>query len=360
MISNNMNRLKTIPILVTVILSSVACSEWTEPQSIEIHVPTLKNDSPELYQAYMQSLRDYKSSEHKIMITKFENQSTAPKGQGEHLISIPDSVDYVILNNPDNLSEMIVSEMKELINDRGTKTLYTISYDKMESGYVSYKEAWELAHGETSGAEVQGEVMKTFNEYMSDSTDMALSLISKYGYHGINIELNSSSPLSMTEEEKSLAKASHEIFFGKINAWHDANPEASLLFEGAPQNVLVPDILKKVKYITVPALSANSADRLSYEISFASHADIPMDRFIIGVTAVSLYNKDDERGYFVTLDEEGNRVRAIVGAAEWVLLEDPDYIKSGIMVSNAQFDYYNFKKVYSNIREAIQIMNPSF
>ena len=120
------------------------CSEWTEPQSVEIKVPTLESQNPELYAQYLQSLREYRSSDHKVMIAKFDNVPGAPSGRAEHLNCLPDSVDYVILNNPDNLSDAMVTEMDEIRQEKGMKTMYTVSYDTIEDEYILLLQLIEL------------------------------------------------------------------------------------------------------------------------------------------------------------------------------------------------------------------------
>ena len=73
-----------------------SCSDWTETESVTIKYPDLKTDAPELYEQYMQSLREYRGSDHKVVIAKFDNKLTAPSGQAEHINALPDSIDYVM------------------------------------------------------------------------------------------------------------------------------------------------------------------------------------------------------------------------------------------------------------------------
>jgi hypothetical protein len=42
----------------------VACDDWTETESLDIHRPTLEEQNPELHAQYMQALRDYKARDH--------------------------------------------------------------------------------------------------------------------------------------------------------------------------------------------------------------------------------------------------------------------------------------------------------
>lgn len=78
----------------------VACDDWTETESLDIHRPTLEEQNPELHAQYMQALRDYKARDHKVVFAQIDNPSTAPSQRSEHIKTLPDSVDYIVLKNP--------------------------------------------------------------------------------------------------------------------------------------------------------------------------------------------------------------------------------------------------------------------
>lgn len=97
-------------------------------------------------------------------------------------------MDYVILNNPDNLSRTILSEMKEIRQDKGMKTLYAVNYDAIEDEYAVYVEEWNATHtpevpdeGEETQDAESGEVAETpeepaeqpqsFDEFLGERTD---------------------------------------------------------------------------------------------------------------------------------------------------------------------------------------------
>ena len=180
------------------------CSEWTEPESVKINVPTLESQNPELYAQYLQSLKEYRDSEHKVMIAKFDNVPGAPAGRAEHINCLPDSVDYVILNNPDNLSMTILSEMKEIRQDKGMKTMYAVNYDAIEDEYAVYVEEWNATH------------TPEVDEFLGERTDYYLSLCDKYGYDGIVAGYTGIFPESLQEDAKAELLASQTVFFDKI------------------------------------------------------------------------------------------------------------------------------------------------
>lgn len=344
-----------------------SCSDWTETESVKIKYPDLKTDAPELYEAYTRSLREYRDSDHKVAIAKFANKSTAPAGQGEHLNALPDSIDYVILQNPDNLSEAMQSEMQEVRSEKGMKVLYEISYADIISAYKSYVEAWNASHptpaeGEEETPSDPSDTLVAQNPYVKAAVKDQLQLFGKYGYDGINVSFTSQNPLSVTEENKPALAESQEAFLGGIKEWRAANAGALFFYEGTPQYLLSEDtsLVDGADYIIIPAESQLNVYGFTYLVNQALRfGNIPSDRFVIGVTTVSLEDNGSTDGTFIDKDDNGNELTAITGAAYWAAMKTSAFTKAGICISNVQNDYYNIQFVYPNVRKAIAIMNPS-
>lgn len=374
-IENNISCLSGAVASAMTLFLFAGCSEWTEPESVKINVPTLESQNPELYAQYLQSLRDYRSSEHKVMVTKYDNKATAPVGQAEHLNALPDSVDYVILMNPDELSDAVVSEMSEIREEKGTMTLYTVSYDTIEDEYAAYLDEWNAAHvpegGETGTPEGESETgedtpsepqeqPENFADFLGDRTDRLLSLTDKYGYDGINVAYTGIFPGSLQDEAKSELLAHQTVFFDKIKAWQSSHTDKLMFFEGMPINILYDlSFLNDCRYIIVDAIDAVNKEELTMNVYMTVTTGVPTDRMVIGVTTPSLTDPTDDRGLFSATDASGEAVRAVSGAAEWVCEQSGSFVRAGICVENAQNDYYNITKSYKYIREAIQTMNPS-
>lgn len=104
----------TLPALIACLMMLAACSDWTEPESITLRYPSIQEQNPALYTQYLKSLNDFKSSEHAIVIVSMNNLSTAPANQSQHLTALPDSIDYICLNNIFDVNEMHITEMDEV------------------------------------------------------------------------------------------------------------------------------------------------------------------------------------------------------------------------------------------------------
>lgn len=359
----NMNKIaNTISIAAVSAALLVSCSDWTTPQSVEIQHPTAQESNPELYEKYLESLRAYKAGEHQIMIAKFENKNTVPSGRAEHLSCLPDSVDFIILNNADSLSETVCAEMEE-VRIKGTSILYNIDFSVIEAEWKAMLEAEEGQEPEdttqenTEGEEGNGEPsLEEHLAFIGERTDYYISLYAKYGYDGLNVGYKGVSPLSLNQEEKEETTALQEAFFGKIAQWKSENAEAVMMFEGNPENIILrTDILDAASYIIIPALDASTFEEFAIKVSLSAVEGVPSDRFVIGVTTRSVTDATDKNGIFPGVLNES----AVIAAGQWAATVESEYVIGGVCVANAQNDYFNTTLVFQNIRGAIAIMNPS-
>ncbi len=95
-----------ISVILTVACSLmfVACSDWTEPTPVDYNPIFPDEQDHSLYEKYEQSLKEYKNRKHTLMLIRFANNPGTTSGEQDFLRSLPDSVDFVVLTNADNLS----------------------------------------------------------------------------------------------------------------------------------------------------------------------------------------------------------------------------------------------------------------
>lgn len=361
------------PVVAVAALSLAACSDWTETESLDINYPSLEEQNPELYKQYLKALRDYKAVEHKVVFVSMDNTTSAPAQRNEHLTTMPDSVDFICLMNPDNLHPTLAGEFAE-VREKGTRVIYSIDYDAIEKLWEKVLEeeadkpeepvvpaTSEALQGVGEGEPTPEEELELrFLEFCKQQTIDQLNLCAKYGYDGIQVSYTGRAPQVMPDEEKAEYAARQEAFFSNVRTWSATNSGKVLVFEGNPQNLIDKSVLNECDYIVIPALTATSADKMSLAVLMAAEEDVPTDRFVIGVTTPSLTDLSDESGYFSGYEADGKtRVSAIKGAAQWVVSPASGYEKLGISIAHAQNDYFNLTLVYKNIREAVYILNPT-
>ena len=325
-------------------LAIAGCSKWTEQEPVEVLYPTLKDKNPALYAQYMESIREYRATEHPVLIAKFDNKRTAPAGRAEHLNCLPDSVDFVILNNPAELSEANIAEMKEIKEEKAVPTLMEIRYDAI------VKEWEDILAEETEPVETDEQ--DRFIAFAGEKVRAALAVADEYAYDGINVVFNGKNPASLWEEQQVLVKARYDAFLKPVTDW--AGDAKILFFEGNPKHLLTDtDILARAKYIILPCESLQTGRAFDYTVAGVMDRNVPADKFIIGVTALDVTDETAVNGTFT------GGISAIVGAARWTVSPADGFAKKGVCVNHAQFDYYSIRRVYGQIGAAISIMNPS-
>ncbi len=344
--NNIKNSLQAFVLLAFSGLLFASCADWTTPESIEIKTPEVDKT---LYADYLRDLKAYKEGDHKIVMVTFGNKAEMPASQAEHLTVIPDSVDYIILDNPEVLNEAHKKEMVE-VRKKYTHVVYNVNFPAIEAEWNA------MAKEDPELTEEQGLA------YIAEQTNALLALCDEHGFDGITFTYMGRSLASLTEEALAVYNGRQQAFFGAIDAWRNDHTGKDFIFVGNIQYVL-PDnrsFLNSCDYIVLATDMVNNADEITIKALTALSAgdDIPEDRFIAMTQTVRPDDDKEIYGYFGKYDEEGNKVRAIYGCANWVNLPSPSFTRAGLMINNVQNDYYNINKVYSKTREAIAIMNP--
>jgi len=331
-----------------------ACSDWTEIEPVEIEHRNITEENPELYAQYLKSLRAYKKSDHKCMITTFDNSEKVPFNRAQHINVIPDSVDYVSLNHPNDLSEWELEEMAETRTQKGTQFVFTIDFDAIKLKHdLMVIDRQEVVDGLEEGEEVPAE-LPVFNTYLVDSLQASLALVKKYNYDGVIFSYKGKSIMHMSKAEKLEYTAYHNVFIGILNDWNSRNEDKLLIFSGYPQNLLDKTFLPACKYIIVPGTDAGSKFKLNYIIRSANVEGVPNDRFVVAVDMTSLDVADAKTGYWAD-----GETRATKGVSEWLAAEHSEFVFAGMAIQNVSNDYFDDNRVYHNTRNAINTINPS-
>ena len=113
-----------------------SCSDWTEAEHKDFLPPMNQNDP-----AFLTSLRDFKVGEHLVTMMIVRGTSTAPNRQNQHPMSMPDSVDYLLMTDVDDLHPALSDEIAEVRSKKGTRTLNVVDYTTIRSTWDAMKEA---------------------------------------------------------------------------------------------------------------------------------------------------------------------------------------------------------------------------
>lgn len=320
-----------------------ACSEWTEPESLELSTPAFGSEDPEAYAAYLANLREWKTTDHAVVMGSFDNSVSEPTSRAHHITSLPDSLDFVILEQPEPVAWQ-QEEMHRVQADKGTRFLCEIDCRAIEQD-------WEMLQTPAAALTSEEGTPGDFASYAAGVLEQSLNRCSTYGYDGVLVWYSGRSTLHMTQEELEAYAERQEALLAPIEEWLSQNESKHFLFGGDPTTLLDKSLLLGADYLVVDTSAATSVDELTYAVSSCIGSDIPSDRFVVTVQT-ALDSDIDPIGYY------GSQM-ALPLASEWVTWPEDSFTRAGLLIRNIQRDFYNASLIYKYSREAIDRINPS-
>jgi hypothetical protein len=304
------------------------CSEWTQPENLNFRPLTPEEKDPAAYAEYLAAIREYKASEHNVMILTMEGTSEYPSSQNQHIMAMPDSADYVCVKIEDKLHEVIAAEIPAVLEKKGTKTLVSVDHAVINAAWTALEDE-RVDKGEAPGT--QEELAAFFTE----QTEKLVARCNEYGFGGLMV--------SFQGTKAGAAGVAQAAFIEVIKKFHQENPEKELIFRGGARNIIDQEFLKEFKYIIV---IAGEERKLSLLPGRSLGSTAPKDRVIMELTVPSA-------------DEPEQVGMSPVEAATWLWteIENPSFTPRGLCVENAHDDYFCKDMAFKNIRAAITVLN---
>lgn len=350
----------------------ISCSDWTDAER-EVFPEEMTSEE------YYAALRAYKQTDHQIAFGWFGNWTGEGAFMKNSLAGIPDSVDIVsIWGNWSNLTEAQKKDLEFCQKTKGTRfTLCFIItsvgtqitpqevYDTWEEkGYSSEQEAvndfWEWPENESDEAAVEASIRK----YASAIADT----ITKYGYDGFDIdyEPNYGNNGNIVDDDDRMF-----IFVDELGKYFGPKSGTGklLLIDGEPQSITSrPEIGHYFDYFVIQAYNASGDSNLDRRLingGVAGPGLIQTYGEELGeerVTNMTIMTENFEAvdaamngGYNYT-DRYGNTMKSLEGMARWQ--PSNGFRKGGVGTYHMEAEYGTTPE-YKNLRNAIQIMNPS-
>lgn len=323
----------------------VSCD--TDIESVKLNEPDIAKQNSELYNTYLSNLRTYKASAHKAVFGWFDNSVKTPASQGQNIVAVPDSLDYLVITTPENLNAREYTEIGTILDTKGTRTLYEINYNTISAEYDAEKQAFE------EDAANEGKTFKPgFNTYLVEKVQQQLTYCDQYDYAGVVMTFYAKTKLYMTEQEKATQRALENDFLGIAKDWKERHAGKMLVLAGKPQNVDDKTILDAASYIIIPCTDATDEGGVTYNFVKAAVDGVPTNKFVPLVMLYSTDPTDAKTGYW------GDDYAAL-GAARFCAAVHSDYKIAGLALGNINSDYYHANFVYPVVRQAISIVNPT-
>ena len=67
-----------MPVMLACSMMQFSCSDWTDPESINIHTPYMEEQNPELYAQYLESLNNFKATDQFFYNDKLSTVTVEP------------------------------------------------------------------------------------------------------------------------------------------------------------------------------------------------------------------------------------------------------------------------------------------
>ena len=324
------------PITGLFVLASIVLASCTDVESLSINESTIKDQNPEGYAKYLNNLTAYKASEHKVVYAYFDNSNKEPYSPAQHITNMSDSIDVISMMYPE-LADFEKADI-ETVHQKGTKVVYTVSYDAIKVAYDELASA-----GDNTSLEA-------FDSYLQKELTTQLAYLDSYD--GLIAEFSGKNPAFMSATDLATYQATQNIFLNAVNTWKAANVDKFFAFKGKPQNLIEKTILNSCKHIILDSGSATTAAGLNLLVNNALEDGVPGDRFVMAVSTISYDTTDKKTGYW-------NGTRALGEVAYWATVEAAGYEIAGIAIYNVQNDYYSTSGACTYVKEAIDIMNPA-
>lgn len=292
-----MNAMKKLILTAIATAALVSCSDWTRIEPLEPKVRYPWQESPELWEEYRTSVREYKERDHSIVYARLANSPEKIVNEKHFLRSLPDSLDIVTLTNAAEFSGYDAEDLA-WVQSFGTKVLYHI-------------------------ADIDG-------------VEAAISSVKANGLDGF----------SFTASYKFDDREHESAISGMIDRLVSAKSEGQfIVFEGNPMAIPA----EKREFIDCYVLNCVDYDK-AHNVNLAVYeamekCGLPAAKILLSAKVGSV------------LEDEGKiKVDALTEMTERVVTYGN---LGGLAVYDIEKDYYHYDGNYVAVRTAIQTLNPS-
>ena len=292
-----MNAMKKLILTAIAAAAIVSCSDWTQTEPLEPVVRYPWQESPQLWEEYKASVREYKERDHSIIYARLENSPEKVTNEKHFLRSLPDSLDIVTLTNAAAFSQHDAEDLA-WVQSFGTKVLYHIA--------------------DFSAAEA------------------AISSVKANGLDGFSFTAS----CKFGDQEHTAAISA------MIDRLVSAKSEGQLLvFEGNPLAIPA-DKRESIDYYVLNCVDYEKIHNINLGVYEAvEKCGLPAEKILLSAKVGAIIE-----------DESKSKVDALSEMTERVVTYGN---LGGLAVYDIEKDYYHYDGNYVALRGAIQTLNPS-
>lgn len=345
-----------------------SCSDWTEPKSVEINYGTIEESDN--YQTYLESLRQYRTTEHTQIYAWIDLVEEAPKNQSERVTSLPDSIDVLVLTATTDIHPVVASDLQKVRQDKGMKVIFDIDFDALKIKHTDLcaqnavdRENLEVEYSvkDLNDPEVKAEYDQKLAEltdpelkdYLISNLTSDLNYVKQMSLDGAIFSFDGKSSNYLDGDELEEYIENKNLFLGAAADWFSRNKNMMFDFVGKPQNIDNAELINQFNRLFIrEGLNASSVSNFDYIYATVANADgVPSNKLGMMTTFRSSDSND------VTTGVMANGTYSVDGLATWLIGNK----MSAVGVRNVQFDYFTTPAdSYPHIRALIQAANPKY
>ncbi len=312
---------------------SLTSCDWDEPEAVGNHFGNISEVNPPAYAEYLKNLRAYRENGHKKVYAWFDNKESF-SSQADHVATVPDSIDVLVLNHPEVMTQGVLDEINAKRSDTGMQTAYVISHPAI-------RKSWELA--KELGSETP------WAAYRDSELKKQLAYFDEGGFDRIICVYEGRDTSTSTEAELKEYAEDQAAFLNPFKAWAKNNIDKSYDYQGIPANVKDTEFLAGAGTIFLSeTLEATNLSEMKFIMLRNSSAGADVKKFAVMTSLPVLDPTKADLGYWGTDYSSWLTAR-------WARTAEV----SAIGLINLSDDYYNPDFIYPVCRGAIQILNPA-
>ncbi|MDE6326948.1 MAG: hypothetical protein K2L91_00300 [Duncaniella sp.] len=328
-----MNKYNLYGILIMAAAGSLTSCDWDEPEAVGNHFGNISEVNPPAYTEYLKNLRSYRENGHKKVYAWFDNKESF-SSQADHVATVPDSIDVLVLNHPEIMTQAVLNEIDAKRSDTGMQTAYAISYPAI-------RKEWELA--KELGSDTP------WATYRDNELKKQLAYFDGGGFDRIICVYDGRDTSTSTEAELKEYAEDQAAFLTPFKTWAASHLDKGYDFQGVPVNVTDKEFLAGAGTVFLAeSLKASNLSEMKFIIMRNSISGMPVEKFAVMTSLPVLDPANADLGYW------GADYSSWL-TARWARTADVCAI--GLM--NLSDDYYHPEFIYPVCRGAIQMLNPA-
>lgn len=340
----NIYRILTLAVGAAILAS---CAKWTTAEPLPFKINTIEDTNPELFNAYCESIREYKASEHRVTYAVFDNSAEIASSAYYRAKFLPDSLDFIEFTNAVP-SALIQEDIVTLREKFGTKSVIKISFPDLN------------ALAATKYADDPSPML-----HVNEMVDSLLKIATEY-YDGVTVEYDGMNTQYAFPGEVDFLQTQEAQIFPAVLEWKKNHSDKVIFFEGAPERTVDPrytpcsgrELACSADYIIVKSHKLKSAPACAYQAAQSEgllnqNNEATTLKYIFALEAVPDDIADVSTGRFF----EGPALELM---SNWIVYQAPEqFSKSGIAIFQVQNDCFSVNGYYPNVKKTIKTLNPN-